>query len=147
MGRVTRSGYAVALVSAPASAVALGWIAVLALASTGEHPIWSHTPRNLPEAAAFRDGAAIVRMARQGEDVNASGEVREGYISREPVTVTPLEAAVEARRGEIVRLLFELGAAPHAATWTTLWCKAEDAEIRMLLGGHRPEGAKADCPD
>lgn len=145
MGRLTRSNYAVVLVSAPAAALAVAWIAVLALASDGEHPLWGLTPRNVAEAAAFRDGAAIVRLVRQGSNINAAGEVREGFISREPVTVTPLEAAVRARRGEIVRLLLDLGAAPDAVTWSRIWCEAEDAESRTLLEPHRPEGADTAC--
>jgi len=134
------------LVSAPAVAVAIGWIAVLALAFVWRHPMWGLTPRNLAEAAAFRDGAAIVEMVRQGRDINAAGEVREGFISREPVIVTPVEAAVDGRRGEIVRLLFTLGAAPDAATFTRLWCETEDADIRTTLEPRRPEGTAADCP-
>jgi hypothetical protein len=145
MGRLTRSHCAVILVAAPAIAVAIAWITVLALAVLWRHPMWGLTPRNLAEAAAFRDGAAIVQMVRQGHDINAAGEVREGFIARRPVVVTPLEAAVDGRRGEIVRLLLHLGASPDAATIARLWCRTDDSEIRTILKPPRPEDATALC--
>lgn len=147
MGRVTRSDWAVALVSAPVILLAAAWLGTLALASGGEHPIWYLRARNLAEAAAFRDGGAIVRMIQRGDEPNQAADVREGFISREPIAITPIEAAIEARRGEMVRLLLELGARPDAATWTTVWCEVEDGDVKTILAAYRPPGAGTECTE
>ena len=142
---MTRSDCAVVLVSAPVVALAVGWLAMLALASNGVHPIWDLQPRNLAEAAAFRDGGAIVRRVWSGDDPSAPGEVRPGFISRMPVTLTPIEAAVQARRSEIVRLLLDAGARLDALSWTRVWCGADDADIRTILAPYRPQGTASQC--
>lgn len=133
------------LVSAPVVALAIGWLAMLALASNGAHPIWDLQPRNLAEAAAFRDGGAIVRRVWSGDDPSAPGEVRPGFISRMPVTLTPIEAAAQARRPELVRLLLDAGARLDAMSWSRVWCGADDADIRTILTPYRPQGAAREC--
>ena len=146
MGKLTRSDWVVALVSVPVVLLALGWLTTLALALTWEHPIWRVQPQNLAEAAAFRDGGAIMRRVSAGENPATAADVRAGFISDTPTRVTPLEAAVRARRPEIVRLLLDdLGTRPDAASWSRAWCTTEDGETRTLLASYRPAGATSDC--
>jgi hypothetical protein len=145
MGRLTRSDWAVVLVSAPVVILAIAWVAVLALSAGVDHPIWHARPQNLAEAAAFRDGAAVVRRVRGGENPNAPGDVRQDFISPAPLTLTPIEAAAVEGRPEIVQLLLDLGAMPDAASWKNAWCLAGAADVRDLLARHRPPAAATGC--
>ena len=122
------------------------WITMLALATlTGRHPIWSLQPRNLPEAVAFRDSAAVVRRVEAGEDPNAAADVRERIILSDAATLTPIEAAAAARQGELVQLVIDLGAAPDAGVWQRAWCISDATSVRDVLSAHRPPGARDDC--
>ena len=145
MGRVTLTRVAIVLVSAPVVAMACAWLAVLALAGTGPHPIWSLDAQNLAEAAAFRDGGALVRFVEAGEDPRQPGVVRPGVIADEAMTLTPIDAAAIAKRPEIVQLLFDLGLSLDAASWTQAWCLATDRGVRAVLQAHRPDGAVDGC--
>ena len=145
MGRLKGSDWAVVLISAPVIVLGAAWLAVLALGLGADDPVWRLHPTNVAEAAALRDGGAIVRRVWAGEDVNAAAEVRAGIIASEVRTLTPVEAALSARRPEIVRLLIYLGARPDAVGWTSAWCQSDD-EVRDLLSQSRPEGATTECP-
>ena len=140
MGRL-----AILLVAAPAVTLAGAWLFWVGGTLAGEHPLWGMTPGNIAEAAAFRDGAAIVRRVSNGEDPAAAGEVRAGFLSRESVTLTPMEAAARGSREEIVRLLLDLRATVDTATWTRAWCGTDAALVRAELAPVRPAGAKTEC--
>lgn len=136
----------VALVSLPPILAFVGWMAVLAItAVTGHHPIWNLEPRNLPEAVAFRDAAALVRRVERGEDVNRAADVRTLEVLDETVTLTPIEAAAVARQGELVQLLLDLGASPDAVVWQRAWCVSDATSVREALDALRPPGAMEDC--
>lgn len=138
----------VALVSLPPILAFGGWMAVLAIAAvTGRHPIWDLEPRNLPEAVAFRDAAAVVRRAERGEDLNRAAEVRTLIVPSETVTLTPIEAAAVARQGELVQLLLDLGASPDAIVWQRAWCISDATSVREALDALRPPGATEDCAE
>lgn len=145
MGRLRRSELAVVLVTLPAVGLAVWWLAMLALALSTVHPIWHVRPQNLAEAAAFRDGGAIVRRVRAGEDPSAPAEVRPGVISSTPLRLSPFEVAARERREEILRLLAHVGASPGAAVWTKAWCDTDNPEVREVLLPFRPQGAGTDC--
>lgn len=145
MGRLTGAGYAAVFLPAPVLALAAGWLALLVAGSTGTHPIWHVRPRSIAEAAVFRDGGAIVRRVRAGENPNTASEVRGGFISRRPVTITPIDAAVRAQRAEVVQLLFDVGATVDAASWTQLWCDAENTDVKAVLVRYRPPGVAPAC--
>ena len=144
---MTRSDWAAVLTTLPVATLALGWLGVLAISATGLHPIWDIRPRNLPEAAAFRDGGTVVRRVWRGERATTPAEVRAGVIADEPVTATAIEAAVDARRPEIVQLLLDLGATFDASSWNSAWCDTEDSDIRAVLAAHRPPDAPGDCAE
>ena len=76
----------------------------------GAHPFWQWRPLTLSEAAALHDGGEVARLIAEGEDPNGTYAVRAGYISREPVMITPIAAAMAAQRGEIVDILLDAGA-------------------------------------
>ena len=146
MGTLTRSDTVTVVIAAPVAALAVSWLALLGWALVGGHPIWTVRARNLAEAAAFRDGAEIVRRVSAGERLDVPAEVRPGFISGSAaVTVTPLEAAAKARRIEIVRLLLDLEPAVDPATWARAWCIEEDEGIRTVLAEARPGAATTEC--
>jgi hypothetical protein len=132
------------LVVTPPICVAILWVAILAVSViTGQHPIWELQPHNLSEAAAFRDGAAVVRLAAR-EDINQPAEVRAGVIGSK-ARLTPIEAAAATREREMVQLLLDLGASPDAAVWQRAFCISDGDGVRALLAEHRPTGASDEC--
>ena len=136
----------VALVALPPVLAFAWWAGVLALAAIGgRHPVWSLQPRNLPEAVAFRDSAAVVRRVEAGESPDAAAEVRERIVLSDAATLTPIEAAAAARQGELVQLVLDLGASPDAAVWQRAWCISDASSVRDVLAAHRPPGARDDC--
>jgi hypothetical protein len=129
---------------APVATVAVAWLMLLTRPA-GQHPFFGLQPSNLVEAAAFRDGGALVRRVEAGEDPNRPDTVRAGIFGPQPAALTPLEAAAAQRRAEIVNLLINLGAAPDARVWTRAWCISEDADVRAVLDRHRPADAEPGC--
>jgi len=139
------SRFAVLVGLPPLCAGAL-WMAVLTVTGiTGQHPIWTLQPRNLSEAAAFRDGAAVVRRVEAHEDLNRAEEVRARVVLPTAATMTPIEAAAATRERGMVQLLIDLGASPDAAVWQRAFCISDSDEVRDLLAAHRPSGARDEC--
>ena len=146
MDGVSPPRWAIVLVSVPPALVTIAWLTLLTVSWTaGEHPIWSVTPRNLPEAAALRDGAAVVRFVERGEDPNRPGEIRRDLLPTEAKTLTPVEAAAGARDRAILQVLIELGAVFDAPLWQRTWCISNAAEVRQLLQAYRPPDADDYC--
>jgi hypothetical protein len=98
----------------PAGLLALTRVVFLALALWDVHPFWLREPLNLAEAAALRDRGEVARLLAAGEDPNATYRVRRGIVRNYPMQMTPMAAAVAARRDEIVQILLDGGARPHA---------------------------------
>jgi hypothetical protein len=148
MDRVTSREQLWLIVAAPVAGTAVVWLTVLAVAGvTGTHPIWNLTPRNLAEAAALQDPAAVVRFIESGSDVNQPGEVRARVVLDEAATLTPIEAAAAARERELVQLLLDMGASPDASAWHRAYCISNADSVREVLQSHRPPGAVEHCPE
>jgi hypothetical protein len=116
----------------------------------GVDPLWQVETLTLPEAAALRDNGEVVRLIDLGEDPNRAGPVRQNFLRDAAQVVTPLEAAVGARRADMVELLLQNGAVMDAAMWTRLMCFAEvvDAgDVRDVLEPRRPANASDRCAD
>ena len=112
MNDVNRRLLLVAL--APAALLALARIVFLVLAIWGLHPFWVWRPLNLAEAAALRDRGEVARLIAEGADANATYTVRPGIFRDYAMEMTPMGAAVSARRDEIVEILMDAGAAPFS---------------------------------
>jgi len=99
---------------APPALLALARVVFLVLAIWDVHPFWLWEPLNLAEAAALRDRGEVARLLAAGEDPNATYRVRRGIARNYPMQMTPMAAALSARRDEIVQLLLDSGAKPYA---------------------------------
>jgi len=134
------------LASVPPACAGILWVSVLAVAAiTGQHPIWGLQPRNLSEAAAFEDRAAVVRLAAR-EDIDREAEVREGVLDTR-TTLTPIEAAAATREREMVQIVLDLGASPGALVWQRAFCISDASGVRELLAEHRPQDAHDECAE
>jgi hypothetical protein len=146
MDGVSPSRWALALVSVPPTLLTIAWLTLLTVSwTTGEHPIWSATPRNLSEAAALRNAAAVVRFVEHGADPNRPGEVRRDLLRPQAQTLTPVEAAAGARDRDVLQVLIEMGAVFDAPLWQRAWCISNAADVRQLLEAYRPPGADDYC--
>ncbi|HET9271098.1 MAG TPA: hypothetical protein VFO31_23140 [Vicinamibacterales bacterium] len=130
----------------PGALVGLWSLGLCAMTVAGVNPYWTQQPVNISEAAALRDAATVVNLIRHGADPRQPYPVRAGALFERAVTMTPLEAAVAARRAEVVDVI--LSARPlDAAGWTGAACLAAsvpDEDIREVVAAHRPEGAPPD---
>ena len=108
----------------PGVVVALASVVQIGLAASGRDPLWAVKEVTAAEAAALRDPATLARMSKEGADLRAARPVRAGVLGRTALTLTPLDAAIAARRGEVVEFL--LWAAPplDVETWTRARCLA-----------------------
>ena len=135
--------------SVPACALGVMTALALALATVDSHPMWPEQSFNLSEAAALRDSAQVVWLLSQGEDPTVRRSVRAGYLENETVAVTPIEAAIAARRAEVLHLLLHYAPALEPAEWNRLRCLAavtRDADVVRLLDARRPHDATMpDC--
>lgn len=130
---------ALQLVAAGAPLVAfLGSLAIVAGWAAGASPFWSVPTLTLSEAAAARDAGEVTRLIeREHVDPNRAWPVRAGLLDAVR-SATPLEAAVRARRPEIVGLLLRLGAVvPDGPPRAALIClgvhSAADDVVTLLL--------------
>jgi ankyrin repeat protein len=139
---------AVIAVALPGTALILATALMLAGLLFGLDPLWRVEPLTLAEAAALRDNGEVVRLINAGADPNEATTVRAEFLRNDPLTITPLEAAVGSDRVDMVELLLDHGAVLDPFTWTRLMCFAiaiEAEESRALLEQRRPAGSSLDC--
>jgi len=98
----------------PPALLALTRVIFLVLALNDVHPFWLREPLNLAEAAALRDRGEVARLLARGDDPNATYRVRRGFVRDYPIQMTPMAAAMAARRDEIAQILLDAGAKPLA---------------------------------
>jgi hypothetical protein len=100
----------------------------------------------LSEAAALRDQGEVSRLTASGTDPNAVYGLRPGVLAAS--SLTPLEAAVGARRAETVELLMLRGATVDDTSWRRLHCFALStgaADVVEMLERYTPANATASC--
>jgi Ankyrin repeat len=124
--------------------VAVGFCgAVVGAALFGYTPtFWRGGPLTLAEAAALRDRGEVARLIEAGADPNGEYALRPNVLAVS--RATPLEAAVAARRPEIVQLLMHEGATMDERGWRHLHCLAVDtgaADVVEAVDAYRPAAA------
>lgn len=132
----------------PAVALVLVSMALLVSAAAGRHPRLTRLPMNMSEAAAMRDGATIIRLIDEGEDPHAARPIAAGMLFGRPVTLTPLEAAIAARRAEVVDILLWRTNGADAQTVARARCLAQrdgDADISRVLERYASGGPEPEC--
>jgi hypothetical protein len=109
-------------------------------------PFWRGGSLTLSEAAALHDQGELVRLIASGNDPNAVYALRANVLAVR--ALTPLEAAVGARRPEMVELLIRHGAEVDPPAWRRLHCFAVatgDAGVVQMLDRFRPAGSEGAC--
>lgn len=134
-----------AAVAAPL-VLAAATVVMLAAAPAGRHPLWQPEAFNMTEAAAARDIATVAASVERGEDPNVRRPVRSPLLDDIGRELTPLEAAVIARRFEIVDFLLSRGASPDGPARAALICHAlgngdRDIADALAAGAPAPECA------
>ena len=108
---------------------ALVWLAAAAMvlvAVLGGYRAFAAPPDlTLPEAAALRDEAEVLRQIRHGVDPSLAASVRRGVIDDDAFVLTPLQAAIANHHAEVVKLLLDNGARFDATNVQELVCLAE----------------------
>ena len=138
-----------ACVAAPTVAATAFCAALLGAAVFGNTPtFWKGGALTLAEAAALRDQGEVARLIEAGADPDAEYALRPDVLATR--RAIPLEAAVAARRPEIVTLLMHEGATMDEPRWRHLHCLADDigdANVLQAVDVYRPPtGAAPSCP-
>ena len=132
--------------AAPALLVAVSILMIL-VAVLGYQPLWANRDVPLGQAAHGGDTATVFRMLSAGSDPNAAEPVPlDGHA--EGVVLTPLEAGVESRQVEVVRLLITTGARTSESDRQRLACLAtavDAPDVAMYLQSAIPPAAPVDC--
>ena len=132
----------------PAALVGLVSVAQIGLSLFGANPVWAVESVTMAEAAALRDPAMLARMIQQGRDPYVPGSVREGLLVDDAVTLTPLDAAIVARRGEMVALVVWMAPPRDTREWVHALCVAGlvgDEDTSATLARLKPASVEADC--
>jgi hypothetical protein len=136
----------VALAGIPPLAVLACAVIVLLLAAVGFDSVWASKAETLVEASRHGDIAEAYRLVRAGLNPNQSVAVR--LDSGRVATLTPLEAAVESRQVEVLRVLVQAGARPSESDRQILVCLAavvNAPEVTEYLYSTLPPLAAPDC--
>jgi hypothetical protein len=132
-----------ACAAAPPVAATVFCAAVLCAALLGNAPrFWEGGTLTLAEAAALRDQGEVARLIEAGADPDREYALRPDILAT--TRATPLEAAVDARRPEIVQLLMHEGATVDERGWRHLHCLAVDtgaADVVEAVDAYRPAAA------
>lgn len=130
------------LVLLPAVALAVCAAALVLAASAGKYPFfWERRAFTMAEAAAVRDRAEVLRLIRAGEDPFHVQRVPAGVLSDRELRLTPLQAAVLARRGEVVDLLLWATHGVDGEAWSEAVCLARlvhAADVEQTLRRYEP---------
>ena len=133
--------------AAPAVVAVAVSAAIVVMAVTNmAPPFWRGGSLTLSEAAALHDQGELVRLIASGHDPNAVYALRADVLAAR--ALTPLEAAVGARRPEMVELLIRHGAAVDSDAWRRLHCFAiatGDADVAQMLDRFRPAASESSC--
>ena len=137
--RLTLRSVPLVLLSLPGVVLGLLSALMMAAALLGSHPLWEEHPLNMAEAAALRDPATVLLLLERGENPAERRPIRAGVLFDRPMLLTPLEAAIAARRPEVVELLLTAPKAAAPVDWLYAHCLAvsvDDSDIQRVVHTH-----------
>lgn len=143
---MTRPALLIACALPALVAVGVSAAIIVNAAAGGSPPFWRGGPLTLSEAAALRDQGEVARLTLSGSDPNAAYSLRPGILAA--ASLTPLEAAVGARRAEMVELLMLHGATVDETSWRRLHCfalRTGAADVVEMLDRRKPANATSSC--
>jgi hypothetical protein len=126
-------------------ALAAATLVMLVLGSAGRHPMWPVRDANLAEAAGSRDAATVVWLISNGEDATRIRSIRPGVLDERWHHLTPLEAAVESRRVEMIDLLLRHGVALAEAQRVSFSCRARQRGDEDVARYFEARGGPVSC--
>jgi hypothetical protein len=86
------------------------------------------------EAAALGHAARTLQLIEEGQNPNRPQQVRTGFLDAGEYELRPLEAAILARRAELVRLLLRVGASSFDTSRASCFARARLPEVLPDLG-------------
>jgi len=144
---VRQSTVAVAVVLAPLGA-AMSLLLVFTVGELSGVRLFSYqAPSNLAEAAGMGSLPEVLRFIREGADSTRVENVRPDIISSEITKVTALEAAIWARRVQLVRLMEREGAFGGEADRPHLVCLARALQVVEIVEYLAPHDTAECDPD
>ena len=133
------------IVAAPPLLLLATTAIIVVAAVAGLQPLWASPALSLAAAARDGDAATVYRMLKSGADPNRAGDVA---MSSTIVSLTPIEAAVESRQIETLRVLLNSGARLTDADRPRLICLARAAtapDLESFLRSASPTSVSIDC--
>ena len=147
MATVRQSTVALVMVLAPLLAAMVLLLVFTVGEPSGVRPFSYQAPSNLAEAAGMGLLPEVLRFIREGADSTRVENVRPDIISSEITKVTAPEAAIWARRVQLVRLMEREGAFGGEADRPHLACLARALQVVEIVEYLAPQ-ATAECdPD
>jgi len=138
---------ALVMVLAPMGAAMALLLAFIVGELSGIRPFSYQAPSNLAEAAGMGLMPEVLRFIRDGADARRVENVRPDIISSEITRVTAPEAAIWARRVQLVRLMEREGALGDDADRAHLACLARALQVVEIVEYLAPHDT-GDCdPD
>lgn len=145
---MTRADAPALAIAVPGGALAMVSLALLMSTAMHRGPLWSDRAINVSEAAATRDRATMMRLIDEGSDPAKAYPVAAGILSDQPLQLTPLEAAIAARRPEVVDLLLWRMQRRDASVLARASCLARrggDSEVVRAVERYRVDAGEPDC--
>jgi hypothetical protein len=128
--------------------VAIGIVLAFVVAEvTGSTPFSYQPPANLAEAAGMGNAPEVRRYLELGQDPAQVMPVRPDIISSQITRVTPLEAAIWSRRGQLVRIFERAGALRDENTRQHVACLTAYLRVDEILEQIAPQGVAGCDPE
>lgn len=124
-------------------------VVLIGLGLFDANPFWPRTDLTFAEAAALRDRGTVALMLESGRDPSRRYPIRAGLISSDSLTATPMEAAIQEDRSEIVSFLLQYGSSSTDVSTVCEWLrlsKLRKSELIDSLVRSRFPQESAQCP-
>jgi hypothetical protein len=131
-------------VAAPPVVLLTMALVVLISGALGHHPLWPDSRPTISEAIILRDLGALSQALEARPDLQRRYPVRPGMVTDKALELTPFEAALAARRDDVVGFLAQRNITPSTGERQRLRCLAAQqgaVEVLRLFGGAPATGS------